>query len=326
MSRQRFIHPAIFTSEDFVSLSPLARLLWIGLFTLADDHGRGHASPVSLKASIFPADDIDAVKVVRLRNEIQDRGMVQIYESAGKPYYLITKWRTYQRPTWSKPTIIPDPPEEPAPSQQSEPIANRSPIGDQLIANRSPIGDVGRDGLGWIGSDREGLDREGKGGSGRGGEPEPEVEIGGRPASHGQGETHTPENPADRKPEEPGQLQHPNRIAAARMAQILADGSKMENTQSPGENKRRLTERDRAWSNHRPPKRSDEQKAWEVVTLCLKSTDPPAGTANQRIHAAVKAVGGWEYLGMIEPGELAAVEAKFLEAYRAQTAQAGAGR
>ena len=45
MSRQRFIHPDLFSSDDFMSLPLGARLLWVGLFTFADDEGRGKASP-----------------------------------------------------------------------------------------------------------------------------------------------------------------------------------------------------------------------------------------------------------------------------------------
>ena len=41
MARKRMIDPAIWQSQDFSRLSMLAKLVFIGLFSYADDEGRG---------------------------------------------------------------------------------------------------------------------------------------------------------------------------------------------------------------------------------------------------------------------------------------------
>ena len=41
MARKRMIDPNIWDSEDFSKLSILGRLLFIGMFSNADDEGRG---------------------------------------------------------------------------------------------------------------------------------------------------------------------------------------------------------------------------------------------------------------------------------------------
>lgn len=40
MARKRMIDPSIWINEDFGTLSNLAKLVFIGLFSLADDEGR----------------------------------------------------------------------------------------------------------------------------------------------------------------------------------------------------------------------------------------------------------------------------------------------
>src|SRR5688572_16308183 len=63
MARIRTIKPEFFTSEDIVSLSPLARLLYVALWCEADKEGRMVWKPKTFKMRYFPADscDIDAM-------------------------------------------------------------------------------------------------------------------------------------------------------------------------------------------------------------------------------------------------------------------------
>ena len=53
MARKRMIDPNIWQSEDFSRLSTLGKLVFIGLFSLADDEGRGRCNPVYLKSTLF---------------------------------------------------------------------------------------------------------------------------------------------------------------------------------------------------------------------------------------------------------------------------------
>lgn len=59
MARIRTIKPEFFTSEDIVSLSPMARLLYIALWCEADRSGRFVWKPKTFKLRYFPGDSID---------------------------------------------------------------------------------------------------------------------------------------------------------------------------------------------------------------------------------------------------------------------------
>jgi hypothetical protein len=76
MGRIRSIKPDFYTSEDIVSLSPLARLLYIATWCEADRDGRLAWKPRTLKMRYLPADacDIDA-----LCTELTDAGLVILY-------------------------------------------------------------------------------------------------------------------------------------------------------------------------------------------------------------------------------------------------------
>lgn len=59
MPRARNIKPGFFTDEDVVELPFETRLLFIGLWTIADREGRLHDKPKQIKMHVFPADDVD---------------------------------------------------------------------------------------------------------------------------------------------------------------------------------------------------------------------------------------------------------------------------
>jgi hypothetical protein len=149
MSRQRFIHPDIFTSEDFISLCPQARLLWIGMFTTADDDGRGRASPISLRAAIFPGDNCGPDRVRTWTRQVADRGMIRLYVVEGVSYYDIPSWARWQKPKYHSPSKLP-------PYQQDTPIGT----GSGPEPDRIGTGSGSRVGLGRVGLGREGLGRE----------------------------------------------------------------------------------------------------------------------------------------------------------------------
>lgn len=76
MARIRTIKPEFFTSADIVSLSPLARLLYIALWCEADKEGRLVWRPATFKLRYLPGDDCD---VNALCDEIVKAGLVVPY-------------------------------------------------------------------------------------------------------------------------------------------------------------------------------------------------------------------------------------------------------
>jgi 5-methylcytosine-specific restriction endonuclease McrA len=76
MARIRTIKPEFFTSEDIVALSPLARLLYVGLWCEADKEGRLEWKPITFKMRYLPADECD---IRALCAELVSRNVVRLY-------------------------------------------------------------------------------------------------------------------------------------------------------------------------------------------------------------------------------------------------------
>lgn len=95
MARIRSIHPGLFTDEAFVSCSPLARLLALGLWTESDDHGVFEWKPVTMKMRLLGA---DATAVEPLLTELMANNLVAKEEWGGKIYGLVRNFCIYQRP------------------------------------------------------------------------------------------------------------------------------------------------------------------------------------------------------------------------------------
>jgi hypothetical protein len=58
--RIRNIKPSFFTCEDLADVEPMARLLFIGLWCMADGHGRLEDRPRRIAATVFPYESVDA--------------------------------------------------------------------------------------------------------------------------------------------------------------------------------------------------------------------------------------------------------------------------
>ncbi len=93
MARIRTIKPEFFTSEDIVSLSPLARLFYVSLWCEADREGRLEWKPKTFKLRYLPGDDCS---VDALGQELIDSGLVLLYEVDGKVYAEIPSFTKHQ--------------------------------------------------------------------------------------------------------------------------------------------------------------------------------------------------------------------------------------
>lgn len=159
MSRQRFIYPETFASDDFVALSIGARLLFIGMFATADDFGRGKGSVGVLKATVFPADDLLKTQVAEWAEEIRRRKMVRFYESDGSIYYEVAKWEKWQRPKYKVASKIPPFSRNTRlwPGLGAEAGTNQGQSSPESGTNWATGREgLGSDGLGWEGTGRVG--------------------------------------------------------------------------------------------------------------------------------------------------------------------------
>jgi len=80
VARIRTIKPQFFTSEDVTALAPLARLLFVGLFTECDRDGRVEDRPKTLKMRLLPGDDVDVDDLLWC---LVDGGLIRRYEASG---------------------------------------------------------------------------------------------------------------------------------------------------------------------------------------------------------------------------------------------------
>jgi len=98
MARKRMIDPSFWEDENIGKLSRDARLLYIGLFSNADDYGRIRANAAYLRSTIFMYDDLTLNDVLALRNElVQAMKSVVLYTIDGNDYIELLKWDTYQK-------------------------------------------------------------------------------------------------------------------------------------------------------------------------------------------------------------------------------------
>ncbi|MBR0682759.1 hypothetical protein GXW74_19865 [Roseomonas eburnea] len=95
MARIRSVHPGLFTDEAFVTVSPLARILWIGIWTECDDQGAFEWKPVTLKMRILPVDNVD---VPALLAELVAADMIRAYTVDGRQYGAVRNFAKFQRP------------------------------------------------------------------------------------------------------------------------------------------------------------------------------------------------------------------------------------
>ena len=110
MARRRMIDPAIWQSESFAKLTPLGKLMFIGMFSLADDEGKGRSKAIYLKSVLFPYDDgMRLIDVEKALSEIGSNMSVTFYAHDGNDYYRLDNWRKWQRVDKPQPSIIPDP-------------------------------------------------------------------------------------------------------------------------------------------------------------------------------------------------------------------------
>lgn len=111
MSSKRMIDPALWQSETMSQLTCEQRLLFIGLFSNADDQGRLRGHPSLIRSLIFPYDDISIKKITADLEAIEAIGSIHQYQVDGKCYIQVVGWWDYQSLQWGQPSKLPAPEE-----------------------------------------------------------------------------------------------------------------------------------------------------------------------------------------------------------------------
>jgi hypothetical protein len=100
VARARSIKPGFFLNDELAELDPLTRLLFAGLWTIADRAGRLPDRPKKIKAAVLPYDDLQSRGFIS-RYLVDDGGAIQIHN-----------WSKHQYPHLKEPpSVIPEQPQ-----------------------------------------------------------------------------------------------------------------------------------------------------------------------------------------------------------------------
>lgn len=110
MARIRCIKPEFPQSQSMGEVSRDARLLFVELWTLCDDHGKARASPRMLASLLFPYDDDAPGLIEGWLGELEGQGCVERYEISGTHYLRVVNWSRHQKIDRPSQSRFPDPP------------------------------------------------------------------------------------------------------------------------------------------------------------------------------------------------------------------------
>jgi hypothetical protein len=110
MARTRFIKPGFFMNEELAELPCEARLLFIGLWTIADRAGRLEDRPRKIKAAVFPYEEFDVDTLLGL---LAGKRFLKRYRLKGLGYIEISNFVKHQKPHPKEPpSQVPEPEDE----------------------------------------------------------------------------------------------------------------------------------------------------------------------------------------------------------------------
>jgi hypothetical protein len=95
MARSRNIKPAFFQCEELAECSLQARLLFIGLWCIADRDGRLKDRPNRIRAEVFPYDFCDCNPLLQ---ELHDAGFIVRYSIESEAYIQVVNFSKHQNP------------------------------------------------------------------------------------------------------------------------------------------------------------------------------------------------------------------------------------
>lgn len=164
MARIRTTKPEFYTSEQVMNLSISARFAFQGLWTFCDDGGNHPASAKTLKAEVFPSDDLTSTQVQALVDEMLEQGLLVIYEAGGKQYWHVTGWhhQRIDKPSYKHPKFGEASPSAAVPVAEAAPSA-LTPVVDPSPNSPEPLAEHSSNALGTFYPGVEGIGVEGIG-------------------------------------------------------------------------------------------------------------------------------------------------------------------
>ena len=123
MARNRMLNPDFWLDEEIAKISPLARLLYQGLWGICDDNNATLPNrPEWIKAQVFP---YESVNTPQLLGELSGIGKVILFSHENKEYWYIKNFFKHQRV--EKPSK-----EKYPPFIEANSISSRGGVGEEL--------------------------------------------------------------------------------------------------------------------------------------------------------------------------------------------------
>ena len=95
MARARNIKPGFFINDDLGDIEPLGRLLFVGMWTIADYKGDFEWREKRVKAQLLPYDNCD---ITKLAINLDQSGFIRFYSVQDKLYCRVVNFCTHQNP------------------------------------------------------------------------------------------------------------------------------------------------------------------------------------------------------------------------------------
>lgn len=112
MARKRMIDPSFWSDEKLGECEPLARMLFMGLISQADDEGRLKGNSKLIKSAVFPYDDEITAGDVEdwiILLAAPERRLIVRYEDGHQKYIVIPNFKKHQTINKPQPSKLPAP-------------------------------------------------------------------------------------------------------------------------------------------------------------------------------------------------------------------------
>ncbi len=130
MARSRNLKPGFFKNETLAECSPLARLLFAGLWCLADRAGRLEDRPKRIRAEVMPYDD---GSVDEMLNELHQAGFILRYLVGEQRLIQVQNFAKHQNPHCREPESTIPAPDKHCASTVHEQDGHRTGPADSLL-------------------------------------------------------------------------------------------------------------------------------------------------------------------------------------------------
>jgi hypothetical protein len=129
MARSRNLKPGFFKNEALAELPPLTRLLFSGLWCIADREGRLEDRPKRIRAELLPYDDgsVDA-----MLDELHQAGFILRYQHGEQRFIQVVNFTKHQNPHVREPESTIPAPGEHSTSTRQAPVKHRTGPADSL--------------------------------------------------------------------------------------------------------------------------------------------------------------------------------------------------